>query len=200
LDRDFRRPCSVGLRFDVSRRVRARRRRSPVRRRFQCLATIDFDGARTLQALRPFGPRGGQSDRAAKSARQIKTQRRLPQRNKPSLPDAQEAPAQAVYYWSSCRCLHKQHEGSGARVGGVASDSCSYRRRRPTAPQPSRRHSEGLDQPWRGGGGQLRELGVEARDLGLERLSGSSRASAASRARSAGRSAGRRSCRASTTS
>jgi hypothetical protein len=138
LDRDFRRPCSVGLRFDVSRRVRARRRRSPVRRRFQCLATIDFDGARTLQALRPFGPRGGQSDRAAKSARQIKTQRRLPQRNKPSLPDAQEAPAQAVY-WSSCRCLHKQHEGSGARVGGVASDSCSYRRRRPTAPQPSRR-------------------------------------------------------------
>jgi hypothetical protein len=99
-DRDFRRPCSVGLRFDVSRRVRARRRRSPVRRRFQCLATIDFDGARTLQALRPFGPRGGQSDRAAKSARQIKTQRRLPQRNKPSLPDAQEAPAQAVY-WSS---------------------------------------------------------------------------------------------------
>jgi hypothetical protein len=29
---------------------------------------------------------------------------------------------------------------------------------------------EGLDQPWRGGGGQLRELGVEARDLRLERL------------------------------
>jgi hypothetical protein len=53
---------------------------------------------------------------------------------------------------------------SGAKPLGVIADGDQQRARRVSA------DSEGLNQTWRGGGGQLRELAVEAGDLGLERL------------------------------